>query len=388
MIKNQTITSEYVAYGHPDKLADRISDALLDAYITEYPNARCGIETMVKDNVVVVGGEVRVPTETLENVNVENIVRSVVESTRYPSSHGLTYDNIKVINLIGNQSAEISAGVDKENDVVGAGDQGFVVGYASNETETYMPLGHYLAKEICDCIAHCGSVNFGPDVKTQVTVDYYENCKAIVKQILVSTLHSPELSIEDVREQIKQKILTNPIASETYTTHIKENIQLKILVNPCGTWNIGGPISDCGLTGRKIVVDSYGGYCNVGGGAFSGKDMSKVDRSGAYMARYLAKNIVAAGISDTAKVELTYIISKPTPSAINIELGTNKHLEQKVKRWIEKNIDLSVSGIIKRLTSDNPSFLLTSTFGSFGYKDKLFRWEKTDLAEKIKEEIV
>ena len=332
--KNKVITSEYVSFGHPDKLADQIADAILDNLIEQDKKTRAGIEVLVKDNVVVLGGELT----TNAVVNYDSIVRDVFYDVNYPESHGLKPEQIKVINLIGKQSQEIHQGVDRSETVIGAGDQGFCVGYASNETDCYMPLGHYLAKTICNYVSKCKGL--GPDTKSQVVVGYDDDEQPTVLSILVSTMHNNDFSLSDVRHIVENAITSNicNMDANVYEKYIKDK-DIQVDVNPCGSWNIGGPVSDCGVTGRKIVVDQFGGYANVGGGAFSGKDFTKVDRSAAYMARYLAKNIVAAGIADNAKVELAYMIGVPEPCAINIELNRNQELACELKDWILNNVD-------------------------------------------------
>ena len=393
MKKKRTITSEYVSYGHPDKVADQISDALLDEYLAVDSCSRVGIETMIKDNIVVVGGEIKCDY----NINVDHIIRNVLYNVNYPTSHKLDYNDIKIINLIGQQSHEISQGVDKNDDdnTIGAGDQGFVVGYASNETKAYLPLGVYLARQICNGITKIDGL--GPDAKTQVSVEYGGR-KAVVKSIVVSTMHSEELSVEEVRKLIREMIETNRVGNdnvmddETHLEYVKDK-PIKYYLNENGVWNIGGSISDCGMTGRKIVVDNYGGYCNVGGGCFSGKDMSKIDRSGAYMARYLAKNIVDAGIAAEAKVTLSYVISKPEPYAIDVELNGEMNskivdLSNQVKLFIEKNIDLTPNGIICRFFGKGgtrPIFYNTARNGHFGFNDNNqdYPWEKIDISSDI-----
>lgn len=386
------VTSEYVSYGHPDKVADQISDALLDAYLYEDKNTRAGIETMIKDNIVVVGGEVK----SNANVDVESIVRITMDSIGYPKSHKLGGKDVKIVNLIGEQSQEISSGVDREDcDCIGAGDQGFVVGMASNETSEYIPLGYYIARKICNGV--CKIIGFGPDVKTQVCVEYGGRVPK-VKSIIVSTMHSEDISVEKVRETVEEMIKTNwyngenVMNDETFIEFIKDK-KIDYYINVNGEWHIGGPISDCGLTGRKIVVDQYGGYCNVGGGAFSGKDMSKVDRSAAYMCRYLAKNIVDTGLVGEAKVELSYIISEPQPCAINIELKDIKDeriddLKEQIEKFIVNNVDLTPNGIIDRFfpCGVGPIFFNTARNGHFGFNfDEWYPWEYTDLSNKIKE---
>ena len=382
----KTITSEYVSYGHPDKIADQISDAILDAYLKKDKNCRTGIEVMVKDNVVVLGGEVN----STATINHEEIVRNVFKQMSFSAEHHLSPNEIKVINLIGKQSSEIHNGVDKENGVIGAGDQGFMVGYASNETDTFMPLGHYIAKKICVFVSQMIPL-YGPDTKTQVTIEYDEDNNATLKHILVSTMHQD--SIENCREYITKIVIENRmgINENIFNNYFKCNKDYVVDVNPCGEWRTGGPVSDCGVTGRKIVVDAYGGYCNVGGGAYSGKDSTKVDRSAAYMARYLAKNIVASGICNNAKVELAYMIGVPTPSAINIELDSNCQQQEKIITWIRGNIDLTPKGIIERFNGSYPRYYNTAKNGHYGYDvnyneelEKLYPWEKTDIATNIK----
>ena len=383
----KTITSEYVSYGHPDKIADQISDAILDAYLEKDKNCRTGIEVMVKDNVVILGGEVN----STATINYDEIVRNVFKNLPFSKEHHLAPNEIKIINLIGKQSTEIHNGVDKGKGIIGAGDQGFMVGYASNETYTYMPLGHYLAKKICQYIASLTPL-YGPDTKSQVTVEYDEDNTPRVKHILISTMH--QNSLDNCRNDITKYIINNEINISQYIfdNYIKNNNDLVIDVNPCGEWRTGGPVSDCGVTGRKIVVDAYGGYCNVGGGAFSGKDLTKVDRSAAYMCRYLAKNIVATGICNTAKVELSYMIGIPEPSAINIELDINNDKSDKIIEWIKSHIDLTPKGIIERFEGFYPRYYNTAKNGHYGYNvdgnkelETLYPWEKIDIAKPLQE---
>lgn len=382
---NKLIASEFVSFGHPDKIADQIADAIVDNFFVRDRNARTGIEVMVKDNIVVLGGEVN----SIAKVNFEEIVRDVYSELNFPPNHHLSPNEIKIINLIGKQSEEIHQGVDKENEV-GAGDQGFMVGYASNETSVYMPLGHHIARTICNYVAKRD--DWGPDVKTQVIVEYDKNNNAIgIHSILVSAMH--QCSLECLREGVKLAIMTNFIGldEDIYDKFIK-NKRVKIDVNPCGSWQIGGPISDCGITGRKLVVDSYGGYCNIGGGNFSGKDFSKVDRSGAYMARYLAKNIVASGFCDTCRVTLSYMIGVAQPCSVEIDVNRNFDRLPQLKKWILENIDLTPNGITERLRY---GVLLydCSRYGHFGFEEKqgIFtslyerKWEKLDLVEDLKQ---
>ena len=381
----RTVVCEYVGFGHPDAVADQISDALLDKFLKQDPNTRAGIEVMVKDNIVVLGGEVK----SKGKIDYDSTVRKVFDSLPYPANHHLAADEIKVINLIGKQSHEISRGVDQEDGIIGAGDQGFVVAMASNETEDYMPLGMHIAKKICQYVASQTALGFGPDCKSQVIEVYDEKGHAYIDAILVSTMHQGDLDAD--RKTIETMIRDNRMG---FSDHVFTKYFLctankpKIIVNPNGEWRIGGSVSDCGVTGRKIVVNQFGGYCSVGGGNLNGKDMSKIDRSAAYMCRYLAKNIVAAGISDTAKVELSYMIGVPQPSSINIELNRNQDLIGDIIQWIIDNVDLSPSGIIKRFDGGFPRNYNTALHGHYGKTDKemqdaetekLYPWEKTDL---------
>ena len=381
---NKLVASEFVSFGHPDKIADQIADAILDGFLRNDENARTGIEVMVKDNIVVLGGEVN----SSAKVDYDEIVRGVYSRLKFPANHHLNAEEIKVINLIGKQSEEIHSGVDKE-DEIGAGDQGFMVGYASNETSVYMPLGYEMAKIICNYVANRDL--WGPDTKSQVIVEYDNEEKPIgIHSILVSTMH--QCSLECVREGVKIAILNNYVGldEDVYEKFIK-NKDVKIDVNPCGSWQIGGPVSDCGVTGRKLVVDSYGGYCNIGGGNYSGKDFSKVDRSGAYMARYLAKNIVASGFCDTCRVTLSYMIGVSEPCSVEIDVNRNLDKVPQLKKWISENVDLTPNGIIQRFKSNTQCFETCSCNGHFGFNDVfglLYRtWEKIDIAPLIKTDV-
>lgn len=397
----RTVICEYVGNGHPDKVADQISDALLDAFLEKDPNTRAGIEVMIKDNIVVLGGEVK----STAQIDYEYVVRGVVDSIHYPDSHHLSGDDIKVINLIGKQSPEISRSVDQESGIIGAGDQGFCVGFASNETDEFLPLGVYLAKHLCKCVEKSQQYGLGPDVKSQVVVTYDEKGCGHVESILISTMHQGTL--EHARSRVFGLIERNEMAiSDLLFQRLIIDDNPEIIFNPAGEWHIGGSISDCGMTNRKIVVDQYGGYAPVGGGGLSGKDMSKVDRSGTYMCRYLAKNIVAAGLSDTAKVELAYIIGMQYPCAINIELNnfdknsdklsnSNTNLAEDLAQWIRRNINLSPKGIIERFDGLRPRFCEVVKQGHFGHSDDIFErklrdypWEKTDIANSLAEQFL
>lgn len=383
----KTVICECVGNGHPDKVADQISDALLDAFLEKDPNTRAGIEVMIKDNIVVLGGEVK----TTAQIDYEYVVRLTVSGIDYPENHHLDANDIKVINLIGRQSPEISKSVDRADGVIGAGDQGFCVGFASNETKVYMPLGAYLARQLCKCGDSMGHKKLGPDIKSQVVVTYGEDGQPHVDSILVSAMH--QCSLEECRAIIRKYIMDNGmcISENLFHRHILGDSP-EITINPSGEWHIGGSISDCGMTNRKIVVDQYGGYAPVGGGGLSGKDMSKVDRSATYMCRYLAKNIVAAGLADTAKVELAYMIGVPQPCAINVELNRNQVLSEAIKTWISDNIDLTPLGIILRFDGSKPRYNVVTQFGHFGMtnrelaqtkEDNYFPWEETDLVPQM-----
>ena len=388
----KVITSEFVSYGHPDKIADTIADSLLDAYLEQDKNTRAGIEVMVKDNNVVLGGEV----SSNAIINYDTIVRDIFKGLDFPSNHNLNPENIKIINLIGRQSSEIHQGVDKSENVIGAGDQGFVVGFASDDTDVYMPLGHYIAKKVCQWVASQRKLGLGPDTKSQVIIvrddTTYEN---EVNYILVSTMHTDDVDVKEVKAIIKKAIFNNTVgfSDDVFNSYIRGNEDtIEVVVNPCGAWHIGGPVSDCGVTGRKLVVDQYGGYSNIGGGFYGGKDYTKVDRSAAYMARYLAKNIVASGIAKTAKVELSYVIGVPEPSSINIELsGTNFNNNiSHLKLWLKDKVDMTPYGIMTKFDYSFARNQFNEIYGFYGFNtndsdvmENFYPWEKTDLADEI-----
>jgi len=366
------ITSESVACGHPDKVSDQISDAILDALLEQDPHSKVAVETMVKDNTVVLGGEVT----TTASINYEKVVKDVVSSIGYnDANHGFYWKNLTVLNLIGEQSPEINGAV--VGDDLGAGDQGFMVGFASNDTDNKMPLGIHMSKKIVDSVITTGGL--GPDAKSQVTIEEMEDGSKRVHTILVSTMHNTSLSLEEVREIITKSIKNNQVGlSDSCTSLIDDDT--KIIVNPAGSWNVGGPVSDCGLTGRKIVVDQYGPYCPVGGGAFSGKDASKVDRSAAYLARYIAKNIVSAGFANQCKVELAYMIGVAEPASLNIDtFGYSDDL--KLVDVVRKIFPMTPSQIVNHFDLTKPMYLKSAT-GHFG-NDEL-PWEKVDMVEELK----
>jgi len=368
------ITAESVSIGHPDKVADQISDAILDAYLTLDPDAKVAVETLVKDNCVVLGGEI----SSTHRINYEEVIKNTVKEIGYTNpSHGFYYKNITIINLIGQQSREINSAVLKySEDSLGAGDQGFMTGYATNETKTYMPIGMYVSKKLVDYVYN--HIGFGPDIKTQTTIEYDDNSKR-VHTILVSTMHSEDLTLSNVREIIMKGIRNNEMNLDAdIFALIDENTS--IVINPAGSWNIGGPVADCGVTGRKIVVDQYGPYCPVGGGAFSGKDPSKVDRTGAYLARYIAKNIVASGVADKCSVEIAYMIGVSTPASLSINTY-GKFNDELLINVVKLIFPTTPSDVIKHFNLKTPIYY-NSAKGHFG--NDTMPWEKLDMADKLK----
>jgi len=368
------ITAESVSIGHPDKVADQISDAILDAYLTLDPDAKVAVETLVKDNCVVLGGEI----SSTHRIDYESVIKNTVKEIGYTNpQHGFYYKNITIINLIGQQSREINSAVLKySKNFLGAGDQGFMTGYATNETNTYMPIGMYVSKKLVDYVYN--NIGFGPDIKTQTTIEYDDNTKRI-HTILVSTMHSEDLVLSNVRQIIMKGIRNNEMnLDDDIFALIDDNTS--IVINPAGSWNIGGPVADCGVTGRKIVVDQYGPYNPVGGGAFSGKDPSKVDRTGAYLARYIAKNIVASGVADKCSVEIAYMIGVSTPASLSINTYGKFNDELLIK--VVKNIfPTTPSDVIKHFNLKTPIYY-NSAKGHFG--NDTMPWEKLDMVDKLK----
>lgn len=361
-------TTESVAAGHPDKVADQISDSILDAYISADPSSRTAIETLVTKNKVIVAGEVFGPN--IQNNEIENIVRNTIRNIGYEYD-GFHWEKVKVEILLHEQSSDIAMGIVKDDQ--GAGDQGIMYGYATKETENLMPAPIFYAHLILKNIL--SAVKLGPDAKSQITLAYENNIPVRAENIIVSIQHPEDFT------QIKEVIYPHVVSSIPEGWMCSEE---NFLVNPTGRFVIGGPVGDCGLTGRKIMVDTYGGYIPHGGGAFSGKDATKVDRSAAYMARYLAKNIVFAGLAERCLVQLSYAIGVSKPTSFYIDtFATNKVAEEKIKKFIEDNIDLSTRGIIERLSLKRPIYKHTSYYGHFGRdatEDGCFSWEKTDLS--------
>ncbi len=388
-------TSESVTEGHPDKICDQISDAILDAILTNDPNARVACETSVTTGLVLVAGEITTSTY----VDIPKIVRETIKGIGYTrAKYGFDYETCAVLTSIDEQSADIAQGVnqalearegqmtDEEIEAIGAGDQGLMFGYANNETKELMPLpislSHKIARRLTKVRKDEILPYLRPDGKTQVTVEYDEDGKPVrIDTIVISTQHHPEVTLEQIQRNLKEYVI-NPVVPQEL---IDENT--KYFINPTGRFVIGGPQGDAGLTGRKIIVDTYGGYARHGGGAFSGKDATKVDRSGAYAARYVAKNIVAAGLADKCEVQLAYAIGVARPVSISIDtFGTGKVSEESLVTLVRDNFDLRPAGIIKMLDLRRPIYKQTAAYGHFGRTDVELPWEQTDKATALKEQ--
>ena len=375
-------TSESVSEGHPDKISDQISDAILDAIIAEDPKARVAVETMVKTGVAIVAGEVT----TSAWVDIEDIVRGTVLEIGYNSSAmGFDGASCSVLNAIGKQSRDIAMGVDRDSaEKQGAGDQGLMFGYATNETDVLMPapitFSHRLVKQQ-SVVRKNGTLPYlRPDAKSQVTFVYENEKPVAIDAIVVSSQHDPDISMEDLREGVMEEIIKPIIPAELVSDKTKYHI------NPTGRFEIGGPMGDCGLTGRKIIVDTYGGSARHGGGAFSGKDPSKVDRSAAYAARYVAKNIVAAGLADRCEIQVSYAIGVAEPTSISVRtFGTGKLSDTKLTELIREHFDLTPYGILTMLDLIRPIYKQTAAYGHFGREDIDLSWERTDKAEALKD---
>ena len=373
-------TSESVSEGHPDKMADQISDAILDALLADDKNTRAGIETMVKTGLVVVSGEVRTDTW----VDIEDIIRQVVLSIGYDhSSLGFDGNTCAVLNGIGKQSKDIAKGVDETDEhEQGAGDQGLMFGYATNETDSLMPAPIYYAHQLVRRQAQVrknGQLSYlRPDAKSQVTFIYDNDTIVGVDAIVFSTQHDEGVSLEQLQREVKEFIIT-PVIPEAWLTD-----QTKFHINPTGRFVIGGPMGDAGLTGRKIIVDTYGGMARHGGGAFSGKDPSKVDRSGAYAARYVAKNLVAAGLADRCEVQISYAIGVAEPTSIRVEtFGTSRLNNVQLDQLVREHFDLRPRAICSMLDLNRPIYLPTAAYGHFGRDDLDLTWERTDRAKVL-----
>ena len=375
-------TSESVTEGHPDKVADQISDAVLDTLLAQDPNAHVACETLVTTGMAVIAGEIT----TTGYADLPHVVRETIREIGYTSSDmGFDADTCAVISSIDHQSPDIAQGVLRAApEDQGAGDQGMMFGFASNETEELMPypiaLAHKLARRLTEVRKNGTLPYLRPDGKTQVTVEYDENGKpASLDCVVLSTQHDPDVTQEQIHEDIK-KYVFDPILPKEMVTE-----RTKFFINPTGRFVIGGPVGDSGLTGRKIIVDTYGGYARHGGGAFSGKDCTKVDRSAAYAARYVAKNLVAAGLADKCEIQLSYAIGVATPTSININTyGTGKLSDARLIEIIRENFDLRPAGIIRMLDLRRPIYKQTAAYGHFGRTDIDLSWERTDKAEELK----
>ena len=378
MSEYSIFTSESVSEGHPDKMADQISDAVLDAIIKDDPHARVAVETLVKTGMAIVAGEVRTSTY----VELEDIVRQVILDIGYDSSDkGFDGASCAVLNGIGKQSADIAIGVDEaENKEMGAGDQGLMFGFATNETDTLMPAPVYYSHRLVERQAQLrknGTLPWlRPDAKSQVTLRYENGMPVAVDAVVLSTQHSPDIKLADLREAVMEEIIKPGLPEEWLH---KDTLYH---VNPTGIFVIGGPMGDCGLTGRKIIVDTYGGMARHGGGAFSGKDPSKVDRSAAYAGRYVAKNIVAAGLASKCEIQVSYAIGVAEPTSISVNtFGTGKLSDDAIVALVREHFDLRPRGIIEMLDLRKPIYRPTASYGHFGREG--FSWEKTDKAADL-----
>ncbi|MBV1909770.1 MAG: methionine adenosyltransferase [Kangiellaceae bacterium] len=381
MAEYTTFTSESVSEGHPDKIADQISDAVLDAILEQDNSARVAVETMVKTGMAIIAGEVT----TSAWVDLEEIVRSTICDIGYTSSEmGFDGQTCAVINAIGKQSPDINQGVDRSiKEEQGAGDQGLMFGYATNETSVLMPAAidwsHQLVAKQAE-VRKSGAVSWlRPDAKSQITLRYENGKPAAIDAVVLSTQHHPDVSQADLQEAVRELIIKPILPAELI------HADTKFHINPTGIFVIGGPVGDCGLTGRKIIVDTYGGAAHHGGGAFSGKDPSKVDRSAAYAGRYVAKNIVAAGLADRCEIQISYAIGVAEPTSISLNtFGTAKVSEAKLEQLIKQHFNLTPYGLIKMLDLIRPIYKKTAAYGHFGREDKDFTWENTDKAAALR----
>ncbi|MCZ2757131.1 methionine adenosyltransferase [Lacticaseibacillus rhamnosus] len=389
MQERHLFTSESVSEGHPDKIADQISDAILDAMLEKDPNSRVACETTVTTGLVLVVGEI----STNAYVDIQSVVRGTIKKIGYTKESGFDPDSVGVLVALDEQSPDIAQGVDESLeardsdtdplDKIGAGDQGMMFGFAIDETDTYMPLPISLAHALMrqtDKLRHAGEISYlRPDAKAQVTVEYDDNEQPVrVDTVVLSVQHDPDVTLEEIRRDVEAKIIRKIIPAD-----MMDN-DTKIYVNPTGRFVLGGPQADSGLTGRKIIVDTYGGFARHGGGAFSGKDATKVDRSASYAARYIAKNIVAAGLAKRVEVQLAYAIGVAKPVSVSVNtFGTNVISEQVIEQAIRENFDLRPAGIIKMLDLKRPIYEQTAAYGHFGRTDVDLPWEHLDKVQAL-----
>ncbi len=371
-------TSESVTEGHPDKIADQISDAVLDAILENDPRGRVACETLVTTGLVFVAGEIT----TTCYADIPDVARKTLKEIGYTqAAFGIDYKSCSVITSINGQSPDIALGVDKD----GAGDQGMMFGYATTETPQFMPLPIVLAHRLTQRLAEVRKKKIlsylRPDGKSQVTVEYVDGTPHRVKAVVIAAQHSPEVEVEDIEDELVDKII-NPCIPKEY-----RNEEIAYYINPTGSFKIGGPQADTGLTGRKIIMDTYGGVGSHGGGCFSGKDPTKVDRSGSYMARYVAKNLAASGVVEKCEVQLAYVIGQNKPVSLMVNtFGTGKISEVEIKHIIERNFDLTPRGMIEKLDLLRPIYRKTACYGHFGRDEKEFTWENTDMAQVLRKE--
>ncbi|MEH6502595.1 MAG: methionine adenosyltransferase [Cycloclasticus sp.] len=384
MSKNFIFTSESVSEGHPDKVADQVSDAMLDALLAQDPASRVACETMVKTGMVILAGEIT----TNAWVDTEELVRNVVKDIGYDKPEiGFDWQSCAVLNAIGKQSHDIAMGVDESEDhEQGAGDQGLMFGYACDETDVLMPApitySHLLVQRQAEVRKKGILPWLRPDAKSQLTLRYENNKPVGVEAVVLSTQHSPDISQADLREAVMEEIIKPVLPTGWFEGCLSENIH----INPTGQFIIGGPVGDCGLTGRKIIVDTYGGMARHGGGAFSGKDPSKVDRSAAYMCRYVAKNIVAAGLASRCEIQVSYAIGVAKPTSISVEtFGTGAISDQNIEKLISEHFDLRPKGLIAELDLKRPIYQQTAAYGHFGRELPDFTWERTDKADVLRD---
>ncbi|MDQ7072855.1 MAG: methionine adenosyltransferase [Gammaproteobacteria bacterium] len=382
MSNNFIFTSESVSEGHPDKVADQISDAVLDEILRQDPNARVACETLIKTGAAIIAGEIT----TSAWVDLEEIVRKTITDIGYNSSDvGFDGETCAVMSLIGKQSVDIAQGVDRATpEEQGAGDQGLMFGYASNETDVLMPApityAHRLVKRQAQVRKNGTLPWLRPDAKSQVTFIYEDGKPVGIDAVVLSTQHNPEVSLKDLQEAVMELIIVPTLPAEWISNKTQFHI------NPTGQFIIGGPVGDAGLTGRKIIVDTYGGMARHGGGAFSGKDPSKVDRSAAYAGRYVAKNIVAAGLADRCEIQVSYAIGVADPTSISIDtFGTGKISDDKLVVLVREHFDLRPVGLVKMLDLIRPIYQATAAYGHFGREEAEFTWERTDLADTLRD---